>query len=353
MLSLWPVQDYVLLPGVAQPVLPKVTVTGLPTESHDDHILLTDVILDTSPMSVLQWIGDQLRSDDQTYPISDFTPPGVPSSELVNQGYVDMATSKQSAAYAALTTLGWHVPSRPAGALVYGVDYPSSAWRAGLRVADRIIAVDGTPTPTMCSVIAATHPMPVGATVRLTVEPARVSGSGTITLGADRVMDVVTSATPSGVVDVGCAGVSGAPRSVIGVELDQAVDDTFPARIDVDTSDIGGPSAGLAMTLALLSDLSKDPIAGGRIVAATGTISPDGAVGDVGGVPEKTVAVERAGANVFIVPEVEVAAAQSQNNGTLTILGVTSLRQALADLRRLGGHAPVPITRPYPIRATS
>ena len=64
----------------------------------------------------------------------------------------------------------------------------------------------------------------------------------------------------------------------------------------VHTQNIGGPSAGLAMTLGIIDKLSSGRLTGHRIIAATGTIDQNGNVGDVGGVAEKTIAVERAGA---------------------------------------------------------
>ena len=50
----------------------------------------------------------------------------------------------------------------------------------------------------------------------------------------------------------------------------------------VHTQDIGGPSAGLAMTLGIIDKLSSGRLTGNRIVAATGTIDQNGNVGDVG-----------------------------------------------------------------------
>jgi PDZ domain-containing protein len=117
--------------------------------------------------------------------------------------------------------------------------------------------------------------------------------------------------------------------------------------VSIDTADIGGPSAGLAMTLTLIDKLSRDSISGDQPIAATGTMDVHGNVGDVGGVAEKTVAVQRAGAKYFFVPQVEVATAKSAASPGLTIVGVTSLHQALRDLRRIGGAAPEPITAPH------
>ena len=61
-----------------------------------------------------------------------------------------------------------------------------------------------------------------------------------------------------------------------------------------------------------------------------GTIAPDGAVGDVGGVPQKTIAVERAGATVFFVPPQEYKAALSKDTSQLHVYAVSTLDQALA-----------------------
>jgi PDZ domain-containing protein len=120
----------------------------------------------------------------------------------------------------------------------------------------------------------------------------------------------------------------------------------LPAKVSIDTADIGGPSAGLAMTLSLINVLSGGSLTGHHVVAATGTIDVKGDVGDVGGVAEKTVAVQRAGASFFIVPQVEVSTARAAASPGLKILGVTTLAQALSDLRRLGGVTPQPLTTP-------
>ena len=76
----------------------------------------------------------------------------------------------------------------------------------------------------------------------------------------------------------------------------------FPVSINSDR-DIGGPSAGLAWTLGILNAAGRSatsPVAGSS--PPPGPSGPDGSVGDVGGVPQKTVAVDDAGASVFLVP---------------------------------------------------
>ncbi|RLF15849.1 MAG: hypothetical protein DRJ97_02750 [Thermoprotei archaeon] len=68
-------------------------------------------------------------------------------------------------------------------------------------------------------------------------------------------------------------------------------------RIDV----VDGPSAGAAITVAVIAAIRGDSI--NATVYATGTINPDGSIGHVGGVLEKAVAAAKNGAKLFLVPK--------------------------------------------------
>ncbi|MFZ8855267.1 MAG: S16 family serine protease, partial [Thermofilaceae archaeon] len=74
----------------------------------------------------------------------------------------------------------------------------------------------------------------------------------------------------------------------------------FYFKVKSDSVIVGGPSAGVAMAVAVYSALTGIPV--NRSVAVTGMISPDGSVGPVGGVYEKAQAVAQYGAKVFLVP---------------------------------------------------
>jgi Lon-like protease len=144
---------------------------------------------------------------------------------------------------------------------------------------------------------------------------------------------------PKGLVDTGCGPATKA-TAYLGIETAQQIDWDFPVKVSVHTADIGGPSAGLAMTLGIIDKLSGGDLTGKRTVAATGTIDAQGDVGDVGGVAQKTIAVERAGATVFFVPPQEYSAAMSKDTPQLHVYAVSSLDQALQILKRLGGTIP-------------
>ncbi len=80
--------------------------------------------------------------------------------------------------------------------------------------------------------------------------------------------------------------------------------------ISFDTGKIGGPSGGLMMTLALYDQLTPDDLTGGRKVAGTGTIGCDGGVGPIGGIEQKIAGAEEAGAEIFLAPAGNAAAAE-------------------------------------------
>jgi PDZ domain-containing protein len=111
----------------------------------------------------------------------------------------------------------------------------------------------------------------------------------------------------------------------------------FPFGVDIDSGQIGGPSAGLAFTLAVLDVLTPGELTGGQRIAATGTIDPDGKIGPVGGVAQKTVAVKRSGATLFLVPSEEYGQAKARAGNGLRVEKVDTLDDALKVLSSLHG----------------
>ena len=69
---------------------------------------------------------------------------------------------------------------------------------------------------------------------------------------------------------------------------------------DVTVDAVDGPSAGAAITVALLAALRRVEVMDGIYI--TGTINSDGSVGKVGGVPYKALAAAEEGAETVIVP---------------------------------------------------
>jgi Lon-like protease len=130
----------------------------------------------------------------------------------------------------------------------------------------------------------------------------------------------------------------------VGITTQAFVDYTFPIDISINTELVGGPSAGLAFTLAIVDDLTPGSLTGGKRVAVTGTISPDGRVGPVGGVEQKAITARTNDVALMIVPSSEVEDARKGADG-VKVVGVDTLDEALAALQRAGGaEVPPPST---------
>jgi len=315
-----------LVPGDALPVSGLITVP--PGRAHPIHgkVLLTDVGVQS--LRYLQYFYVRLFPNrvDTVVPTGALTS-NLPESEFNAQGTVDMAESQLTAKAVALRQLGYRVPERDVGVTIYVIDPGSPAWRT-LQVGDVVTSIDGIPTTNPQALQDAVRSRQPGDTVTI-----RVGSISQPTPGHD-----VSVRLGSITVDhkiVAFLGI-GDPSSQIAAMGTQPVYD-FPFPVSINSDDIGGPSAGLAWTLGILNALGGGQLTGGRVVAATGTIRPDGTVGDVGGVQQKTVAVEEAGASVFLVPVPELATARAMATPGLTVMAVGSLGQALSDLEHLGG----------------
>lgn len=76
----------------------------------------------------------------------------------------------------------------------------------------------------------------------------------------------------------------------------------FPADVQLQLGDVGGPSGGLIFALGIIDALTPGSLAGDNHVAGTGTISPSGEVGPIGGIDLKMIAAKQAGATLFLAP---------------------------------------------------
>ncbi len=103
----------------------------------------------------------------------------------------------------------------------------------------------------------------------------------------------------------------------------------FPISVDIDTGNVGGPSAGLMMALNVYNSLTEFDITKGLKVAGTGTIEIDGSVGPVGGVKQKVIAAKNAGSSLILVPIANFDDVKSYIDEGTNIVAVESFNEAL------------------------
>lgn len=226
---------------------------------------------------------------------------GFARDDLQRAARVDNAAAATAAVAAALRHLGCEAVVT-SGVEVIAVADRSPA-RAAVRPGDVIVAVDGEPTPDRRAL-----------EQRLLARP----GPAVLTVGSDGGL-------------VGLRPVRVPTRTELGLLLANSAVEVAGTRspevaLDV-SSRLGGPSSGLAWALSVLEalDTSKTP---GPVVAATGTIRPDGAVGPVGDIEVKAAAGRRLAADVMLVPVGQEDKARRRSGPNLRVVPVRTLGEA-------------------------
>lgn len=121
---------------------------------------------------------------------------------------------------------------------------------------------------------------------------------------------------------------------VIGVFLSNSYE--FPFDVDVSLDDVGGPSAGLMFSLAIVDKLTPESLTGGKHFAGTGTIDADGTVGAIGGIPQKVVGAKEMGADYFLAPQENCEELSGRVPDGLTVIAVEKLSQARKIVEQIG-----------------
>jgi len=305
---------YIFSPGSARGVQEFVEVPAEKAYPPKGDVLFTTVSLrQAHPFDLVwAWITPGNRIEKKKNTIGDLTP-----RQFLDLNDQLMTDSKQTAIRVAAQRAGIEVKELGDGAFVRRLA-PGSPAEGRLAVGDVITEVDSTKVGLASDLTGYVRNVPVGTVVNLTVTSAE---------GTARNVDLNTAARPDG-----------APGAYIGVVISTKgarLDTPFP--IGINTTRVGGPSAGLAFTLSLLDELTPGDLTGGRDIAVTGTIEPDGSVGEVGGVEQKTKAVEDSDAKLFLVPPQELKEATEAAGKGLKVVGVSSLDDAIKALAANGG----------------
>jgi Lon-like protease len=224
----------------------------------------------------------RLVGQAEIVPAVDIRPPGTTQEQVnqTNRRLID--ESKPVAAVVALRAAGYDVEITGQGVTVESIlrEMPADGV---LQVGDVIVAVDGRPVPTTNALIEAIRRHEVGEQVALTLWRS----------GEQFELQVGTRNSPT---EPG--------RPLIGITISTYLFDVrMPFPVDVESDNVGGPSAGFMFALGILDAVTDGDLTRGYYVAGTGTIGADGIVGPVGGAAEKALAAEQDGAQLFLVPK--------------------------------------------------
>lgn len=181
-----------------------------------------------------------------------------------------------------------------------------------LQLGDTIVAVDGVAVSSTAEIGPLVQGRPVGSVLEVTV----------LREGENLDLEVVLAERTD------TPGVA-----MIGVVLGELTEPPFP--LSIRTGDIGGPSAGMMHALAIIDTLTEGDLTRGHVISGTGTIGVDGTVGPIGGVRQKVVAAEAAGASHILVPRENYEAALSVSPTRIEVVPVGTIDEALEFLEGL------------------
>lgn len=296
---------------------PVVEVTGGVDEKRSEadagNLNLTTVSL-RDEITLFQAIGMWFSSTYELQPREVYIPAGKTNEEVDQENAEQMTSSEDNATAAALTYL-----KRPVAVGVRTVADGSPAV-GRLEPGDVIVSFAGQPVSTGQELVDAVRARKPGDTVQVVVDRKGGRQDVQVTLGA-RPEDPAVA-----YLGTTFKLVSGDPN----------------VKISYNVEGIGGPSAGLMLTLAVIDLLTTGDLAHGKFIAGTGTIVPDGTVGAIGGIQHKIKAAKEAGATAFLVPAENCTEAKDGAPDGLELIKVGKLGEAVDALGALDSGAPRP-----------
>lgn len=267
---------YVSKPGIAKELAPIIDVED--GSEGKGSFMLTTVRMGRA--NIYSYVEAQLFDYVELYPVEDILQETETQEEYNARQLHMMAGSKLNAIEVAYKKAGYPVEYEYKGVYVVQV-VPDMPAEGKLRSGDRITKVDGQEFSSSERFIEYVGKKEAGDKVELTIK--REDKTKTVKVTVEPFKDD--------------------PKKIgIGISLVDDKEIIVNPIVKVKTDEIGGPSAGLMFSLEIYDQLMEDDFTKGYKIAGTGTIDPDGTVGPIGGIDQKIVAADKAGAEIFFAP---------------------------------------------------
>ncbi|MBO0477086.1 PDZ domain-containing protein [Vagococcus sp. DIV0080] len=275
-----PLPYFIEMPGTAEDLRDHVTVNGKSDDYKGSFMLTTVAVQQGTPFNLLTSYFDPSREI-----VSKKEMMGSSSSEEYNQmqSYY-MESSQNFASKVALDLTDKPYDINYKGVYVMSINEESD-FKGKLTIGSTITHIEGKPITSSEELIKTVQNKKPGDTVTLTVEE-----------------DKETKEVSGKLVEL-----KETKKTGIGISLVDHTSLESKDKIEFQTKDIGGPSAGLMFTLELYSLLAQKDIRHGLEIAGTGTINSKGEVGRIGGIDKKVIAAEYSGADVFFAPDDDIS----------------------------------------------
>ncbi|MEY4648059.1 MAG: hypothetical protein RL009_475 [Actinomycetota bacterium] len=291
-----------------------VTVVGAKTYATDGQFDVLTVQTRGAPEGKPSWIEvllAMMNSDVKVVPMDEVYPPGSTQKQQEQETTRMMLDSQRDAIAVALKHQGYKFDTYVS---VDSIRKPSPA-TSKLKVDDRITKVNGDPVSfyeDITSRIKASNGNPVSIEV--------------LRDGKTKTYEITPVKDDDGTYRIGI---------FVGYRYD------FPIDVKLYLGDVTGPSAGLMFSLSILDKMTPGSLNGSNHIAGTGTISPTGEVGAIGGIQLKMIAAKQAGAQYFLAPKSNCDEVVGHVPSGLVVHAVDTFEDALAFLSDLEQGLPV------------
>lgn len=267
---------YVSKPGMAKELEPIIQVED-GTKAKGSYMLTT---VRMGKANIYSYLEAKLFDYVEIYPEDAILHESETQEEYNARQLHLMAGSKLNAIEVAYRKAGFPVDYKYNGVYVVQV-IPDMPAEGKLLAGDRVIKVDAQKFPSSENFIEYVGKKKAGDEVILTIK--RNKETKTVKLNVKPFKED--------------------PNKVgIGISLVDDKEIIVQPKVTVKTDEIGGPSAGLMFSLEIYDQLMEEDFSRGYKIAGTGTIDPQGNVGPIGGIDQKVVAADKAGAEIFFAP---------------------------------------------------
>lgn len=285
---------------------PMISISGAkvyPTAGNLDLLTVSVVGNREETPNWFELAAAWLDPERVVIPLDEAFPVQQTKAEYEAESTAMMEESQQDAVAAALTQLGYQVPSQ-----VYVSEVSKGAAASGkLVAADFVISINGIPITDIDQMRSNVDTFDGKTPLEVTVK----RGSGLVTVPISPIKDS-TGAWRLGV--------------LVGYKYD------FPVKVTLQLSDVGGPSGGMMFALGIIDKLTPGYLNGGKFVAGTGTITPQGQVGPIGGIRQKLYGARDKGAAYFLAPADNCTEVAGNIPSGLRVFKVSTLKEALVAL---------------------
>lgn len=281
-----------------------VKITGAETYPSDGQLDLTTVYVRGGPSgrinsinAILGW----LDPTDAVLPEDTLYPPQTTGEQVDESNAAAMTTSQEDSVAAAMTYLDKPFTTT----LTVHALVPGGPAEGVLQAGDELVSVNGTHVTSLEGLRGQLDAAGAdGAELTVRRDGKEITKQVKLTRDAD------------------------GSRWQLGVYLLPHYD--FPVDVDFQLEQVGGPSAGTMLALGIIEELTPGSMAGDQHIAGTGTISPDGTVGPIGGIRQKLEGAKDAGASYFLAPSQNCDEVVDHVPDGLTVVEIDTLGEAVS-----------------------